>query len=127
MQRTIGSQLRMAAPSRSTCCSVTAKQAKRVAVSAPETEVSIVSYRDFRTYARALEQLSQELRDMGLPFLNGEVTSVVPADEGLAVQVELLGSAGASAGLLLSAPTHPTLLPGLSELWIDPTTAIVVA
>ena len=59
-----------------TCCSVTAKQAKRIGNTFPMTEVSIVYYRDFRTYERSLEKLYQDVRGMGLEFHNGEVTSV---------------------------------------------------
>lgn len=71
-----------------TCCAITAKQAKRVALAAPETEVSVVYLRDFRTYERALEKLHQDLRAMGIPFVNGEVTAIdQPAEGGLALQV----------------------------------------
>ena len=73
-----------------TCCAVTAKQAKRVATVAPMTEVSVVYYRDFRAYERALEKLHQDLRSMGVPFVNGEVARIDEGDEGLAVQVDLL-------------------------------------
>ena len=76
-----------------TCCAVTAKQARRVAAAHPMTEVSIVYYRDFRTYERALEKLYQDVKGMGLEFHNGEVTSVEPGEEeGLQVELNLLGT-----------------------------------
>jgi len=59
-----------------TCCAETAKQAKRIGNTFPMTEVSIVYYRDFRTYERSLEKLYQDVRGMGLEFHNGEVTSI---------------------------------------------------
>ncbi len=76
-----------------TCCAVTAKQAKRIAATAPMTEVSIVYYRDFRTYERALEKLSQDVRGMGLEFHNGEVTAIEPGEDGgLAVEIAQLAT-----------------------------------
>lgn len=76
-----------------TCCAITAKQARRVATASPETEVSVVYYRDFRTYERALEKLHQDLRAMGIAFLNGEVTAIAEGGEGgLAVKMDLLGT-----------------------------------
>jgi len=76
-----------------TCCSVTAKQAKRVAAMYPMTEVSIIYYRDFRTYERALEKLHQDVVGMGLEIHNGEVTSVNPGEEeGLVVSLSRLGT-----------------------------------
>ena len=77
-----------------TCCSVTAKQIKRLAMDAPMAEVSVLYYRDFRTYERALEKLYQDINVMGIEFHNGEVTGVVPSeeDEGLLrVRYEPLG------------------------------------
>ncbi len=79
-----------------TCCSVTAKQVKRLAMDAPMTEVSVLYYRDFRTYERALEKLHQDLESMGIEFHNGEVTAVAPStedDELLEVRYDQLGCA----------------------------------
>ena len=64
-----------------TCCAVTAKQIKRLALDAPMAEVSVLYYRDFRTYERALEKLYQDVNVMGIEFHNGEVTGVVPDEE----------------------------------------------
>ena len=64
-----------------TCCATTAKQIKRLAMDAPMTEVSVLYYRDFRTYERALEKLYQDVNVMGIEFHNGEVTGVVPVPE----------------------------------------------
>ncbi len=76
-----------------TCCAVTAKQAKRVAMNHPMTEVSVLYYRDFRTYERALEKLSQDVNALGVEFHNGEVNGIVENDEGLLdVQYNRLGT-----------------------------------
>jgi len=76
-----------------TCCAVTAKQAKRIAAMAPMTEVSIVYYRDFRTYERSLEKLAQDVRGMGMEFHNGEVTGIEPGEDGgLAVEITQLAT-----------------------------------
>ena len=64
-----------------TCCAVTAKQAKRVAMNHPMTEVSVLYYRDFRTYERALEKLSQDVHAMGVEFFNGEVTAIEEVED----------------------------------------------
>jgi heterodisulfide reductase subunit A len=79
-----------------TCCAVTAKQVKRLATSYPMVEASVVYYRDFRTYERALEQLNHDLRAMGIEFYNGEVTAIEPRSEaeggGLMVHMDALGT-----------------------------------
>jgi heterodisulfide reductase subunit A2 len=79
-----------------TCCAVTAKQVKRLATNYPMVEASVVYYRDFRTYERALEQLNQDLHAMGIEFHNGEVTEIAPRTAaeggGLSVQMDALGT-----------------------------------
>lgn len=59
-----------------TCCSVTAKQVDRLLASNPMVEPTVVYYRDMRTYERALEALYQNLRNVGVPFVNGEVSAI---------------------------------------------------
>jgi len=59
-----------------TCCSVTAKQVDRLLASNPVVEPPVVYYRDMRTYERALEALYQNLRNVGVPFVNGEVSAI---------------------------------------------------
>ena len=76
-----------------TCCAVTAKQAKRVAMNHPMTEVSVLYYRDFRTYERALEKLSQDVNALGVEFHNGEVTAIEEGEEELLdIQYNRLGT-----------------------------------
>jgi len=66
-----------------TCCSVTAKQIDRLVLAHPMVEPTVVYYRDMRTYERALETLYQRLRIMGVEFVNGEVESIEPNDDGV--------------------------------------------
>jgi len=72
-----------------TCCSVTVSQVERLAAQNPMAEPTVVYYRDFRTYERALEELYQRLHAMGHEFVNGEVESIEENGEGtLKVSVE---------------------------------------
>ena len=75
-----------------TCCAITAKQAKRVSMNHPMTEVSVLYYRDFRTYERALEKLYQDVYNLGVEFHNGDVFAIEPGDEGLDVKFNKLGT-----------------------------------
>ncbi len=71
-----------------TCCAVTVKQVDRMAAANPAIEATVVYYRDMRTYERALESLYQNLRNVGIEFVNGEVTGIEGAGDGrLALQV----------------------------------------
>lgn len=65
-----------------TCCSVTAKQVKRLSLLAPMAETSVLYYRDFRTYERALEKLYVDLDALGVEFHNGEVTDIEEGEDG---------------------------------------------
>ncbi len=72
-----------------TCCAVTASQVDRLAAQNPMAEPTVVYYRDFRTYERALEELYQRLHAMGHEFVNGEVAAVQANGDGaLKVSVE---------------------------------------
>jgi heterodisulfide reductase subunit A len=83
-----------------TCCSITAKQIKRLATNHPDIEASVIYYRDFRTYERALEKLHQDLRAMGVEFHNGEVTDVVQRNEGgLQVRMDALDAEDQDEGV----------------------------
>ncbi len=76
-----------------TCCGITMKQAQRVAMSMPETEVTILYYWDLRTYERTFEALHDTVRRLGVEFVQGRMDGVSPAGEGrLAVEIEQLGS-----------------------------------
>jgi len=76
-----------------TCCSVTAKQVERLSMLDPMAEPTIVTYRDMRTYERALEALYQRLRAMGHEFVNGDLSSIEPdEDGGLKVVVDPIAS-----------------------------------
>ena len=108
-----------------TCCAVTAKQAKRVAMNHPMTEVSVLYYRDFRTYERALEKLSQDVNAMGVEFHNGEVTAIEEGEDGLLdVQYNRLGTeeleddgatASLEADLVVLACAQESRLPGVMQ------------
>jgi len=65
-----------------TCCSITAKQVDRLISANPMAEPTVVYYRDFRTYERALEELYQRLRVTGFDFVNGEVSSIASDGNG---------------------------------------------
>jgi len=65
-----------------TCCAVTAKQIDHIVLANPEIEPTVVYYRDMRTYERALEALYQNLRNIGVEFVNGEVSAVDEGEEG---------------------------------------------
>ncbi|MCP4677798.1 MAG: hydrogenase iron-sulfur subunit [Deltaproteobacteria bacterium] len=72
-----------------TCCAVTTKQIDRLLVSNPMVEPIVVYYRDMRTYERALESIYQKLQISGIEFVNGEVASINPNDEGgLALSID---------------------------------------
>ncbi len=71
-----------------TCCSVTAKQVDRLLTSNPMVEPFVVYYRDMRTYERALEGLYQKIKNAGVDFVNGDVTSIADENGGLKLSID---------------------------------------
>jgi heterodisulfide reductase subunit A2 len=59
-----------------TCCSVTVKQAERLATMRPMSEITIIAYHDVRTYERALEGLYSRSLALGLEFVEGQVSGI---------------------------------------------------
>ncbi len=59
-----------------TCCGVTAKQVDRTMAVNPMAEATVVTYRDMRTYERALEALHQHLVNIGIEFVNGDLAGI---------------------------------------------------
>ncbi|MFC1850350.1 hydrogenase iron-sulfur subunit [candidate division CSSED10-310 bacterium] len=72
-----------------TCCSITVKQAERLAMANQLVEITIIYYRDIRAYERALENFYRNVRDMGIDFVNGEVLAITGDEDGaMRVKVE---------------------------------------
>ncbi len=69
-----------------TCCAITVKQANRIMLLSPETEISVI-YNDVRTYERAFEEFYRAAQNF-VDFISGEVESIVEKDGLLSVKVE---------------------------------------
>ncbi|MHC1604831.1 MAG: hydrogenase iron-sulfur subunit [Candidatus Methanofastidiosia archaeon] len=69
------------------CCMYTTKNARLIKAENPEMKITIC-YIDVRTAGRGYEEFFDKAREMGINYLRGNVSEIVPDGENLIVRVE---------------------------------------